>query len=284
MPHVNLFLMIGVMLLVVAFGSSAALAFAYGVSLSLLMLVTATVLFFVIWKVWHRPLWLALFVVAPFVALEMAFVVANSQKVPSGGWVSLTVAAVLVIVMVTWRRGSRLLYLKTRKSYIPLAALVNKLADEPPHLVEGTAVFLTSAPESAPTALLHSLKHYKVLHESNVILTIETVEQPRVSEADRVEMEVLNPLFTRVTLKFGFMEQPIAPRALALCRKHGLKYDIMTTSFFLSRRTLKPTANSGMPMWQDRLYILLARNASSATTYFQIPTDRAVEIGSQIIA
>src|SRR5690606_38124540 len=121
------------------------------------------------------------------------------------------------------------------------------------------------------------------LHKQNVILTIVTAERPRVPEAERIEIEEVNALFTRVTLTFGFMEQPNVPKAMALCRKKGLKFDIMTTSFFLSRRTLKPTVNSGMPIWQDRLYVLLARNASAATAYFQIPTGRTVEIGTQVI-
>src|SRR5690606_15330612 len=151
------------------------------------------------------------------------------------------------------------------------------------HLVDGTAVFLTGDPESAPTALLHSLKHYKVLHKSNIVLSLVTEDRPRVPESERAEIEEVNHLFTRVILKFGFMEQPNVPKALAQLRKKGLKFDIMTTSFFLSRRTLKPSANSGMPIWQDRLFIVMARNASEATAYFQIPTGRVVEIGTQVI-
>lgn len=283
MPHVNTALLIGVVILVLEFGSSGALAFAYGVSLSAAMVVTAILLFFVIWKVWKRPLWLAALVVLPFLAIELGFVVANALKVPNGGWVSVALASVILLLMLTWRRGSRILFQKTRKSEVPLAMLVDNLATRRPTLVEGTAVFLTGDPESAPTALLHSLKHYHVLHRQNVIVTIVTAERPRVPPAERVEIEVLNPLFTRVTLHFGFMEHPNVPRALAVCRKHGLKFDIMTTSFFLSRRTLLPSASSGMPVWQDRLFILMARNASEATAYFRIPTGRVVEIGTQVV-
>jgi KUP system potassium uptake protein len=151
------------------------------------------------------------------------------------------------------------------------------------YLVDGTAVFLTGDPESAPTALLHSLKHYKVLHKSNIILSLVTEDRPRVPESERAEIEEINELFSKVILKFGFMEQPNVPKALAQLRKKGLKFDIMTTSFFLSRRTLKASAASGMPIWQDRLFILMARNASEATAYFQIPTGRVVEIGTQVI-
>jgi KUP system potassium uptake protein len=148
--------------------------------------------------------------------------------------------------------------------------------------VPGTAVFLTAAPESAPTALLHSLKHYKVLHENNVILTIVTENIPRISPKDRVEMEPLGNGFMRLILHFGFMETPNIPRALAIARKHGWAFDIMSTSFFLSRRSVRPDARSGMPVWQDKLFIFLAQNADDASSYFQLPTDRVVEIGTQV--
>ena len=153
---------------------------------------------------------------------------------------------------------------------------------KPPKIVPGTAVFLTSDPNSAPTALMHSLKHYKVLHEQNVILSIVTAQQPKVPASERASLEQVNDLFMRVKLTFGYMEQPNIPKALAICRKQGWKFDIMTTSFFLSRRSLKASPNSGMPVWQDRLFIMLARSAADATEYFQIPTGRVVEIGTQV--
>jgi KUP system potassium uptake protein len=156
------------------------------------------------------------------------------------------------------------------------------LERKPPLRVRGTAVFLTSDPGFAPTALMHSLKHYKVLHEKNVILTIETANTPRVDPAQRVRIEPVGDTFTRVGLRFGFMERPNIPRALAIARKLGWSFDIMSTSFFLSRRALKPAARSGMPRWQDRLFIMLTRLANDATDYFQIPTDRVVEVGTQV--
>ena len=146
----------------------------------------------------------------------------------------------------------------------------------------GTAVFLTSDPEFAPTALLHSLKHYKVLHEKNVILTIESADTPTVDKADRVRIEPVGETFSRVVLRFGFMETPNVPKALAIARKLGWQFDIMSTSFFLSRRSLKPATKSGMPRWQDRLFIALTRSANDATSYFQIPTGRVVEVGTQV--
>jgi KUP system potassium uptake protein len=165
---------------------------------------------------------------------------------------------------------------------MPLESLVKSLEKKPPVRVPGTAVFLTSDPASTPTALLHSLKHYKVLHENNVIVTIETADSPRVDPAERVRMEPVGKTFSRVVLRFGFMETPNVPKALAIARKLGWQFDIMSTSFFLSRRALKPAAHSGMPRWQDRLFISLAHAANDATDYFQIPTGRVVEVGTQV--
>ncbi len=185
-------------------------------------------------------------------------------------------------VMYTWRRGSRLLFEKTRKQETPLEFLVAKLEKSPPQRVPGTAVFLTSDPGFAPTALLHSLKHYKVLHEHNVILTIETADTPRVDNGARVRMEPVGKTFSRVVLRFGFMETPNVPKALAVARKLGWQFDIMSKSFFLSRRSLRPAAKSDMPRWQERLFIALTRAANDATDYFQIPTGRVVEVGTQV--
>jgi KUP system potassium uptake protein len=187
-----------------------------------------------------------------------------------------------MVVMYTWRRGTRLLFDKTRRQEMPLDALVANLEKKPPHRVPGTAVFLTSDPSSAPTALLHSLKHYKVLHQKNVILSIETDHRPRAPAEDHVRIEPVGKTFSRVTLRFGYMEVPNVPRALAVARKLGWQFDIMSTSFFLSRRALRPAARSGMPRWQDHLFIFLARAANDATDYFHIPTGRVVEVGTQV--
>ena len=219
---------------------------------------------------------------ALFAFIDIGFFASNIVKVFEGGWASLAVAFTIVLAMWTWVRGSRYLFDKTRSNEIPLDFLAGNLLKKKPQLVSGTAVFLTSDPLSAPTALMHSLKHYKVLHEQNVILSVVTAPQPVVPDSDRVKMETVNELFMRVTLTFGYMEQPNIPRALAICRKQGWKFDIMTTSFFLSRRSLKASPNSGMPVWQDRLFIGLARTAADATEYFQIPTGRVVEIGTQV--
>jgi KUP system potassium uptake protein len=281
-PRINRMLLIAVILLVLMFRSSSALASAYGISVTGTMVVTAMMAFVVVWKVWKWSPLAAAALIAPFLFLDLTFLAANLLKVMEGGWVPLALGTGVMLLMYTWRRGSRLLFEKSRKLEFPLANLVAMLEKRPPQRVSGTAVFLTSDPNSAPTALMHSLKHYKVLHEKNVILTIESAPTPRVDPSERVRLEQISPTFSKVTLKFGFMETPNVPKALAIARKLGWQFDIMSTSFFLSRRALKPAAHSGMPRWQDHLFIALSRTANDATDYFQIPSGRVVEVGTQI--
>jgi KUP system potassium uptake protein len=281
-PRINRMLLIAVMLLVLMFKSSSALASAYGISVTGTMVVTCMMGFVVFWKVWRWTALAAAALIAPFLALDLTFLAANLLKVFEGGWVPLALGGWVMLLMYTWRRGSRLLFEKSRKLEFPLADLVSMLEKRPPARVPGTAVFLTSDPMSAPTALMHSLKHYKVLHEKNVILTIESAPTPRVDISERVRLEQISPTFTKVTLKFGFMESPNVPKALAIARKLGWQFDIMSTSFFLSRRALKPAAHSGMPRWQDHMFIALSRTANDATDYFQIPSGRVVEVGTQV--
>jgi KUP system potassium uptake protein len=282
MPRVNALLLIGVLVLVIFFKSSSALASAYGIAVTGTMVVTAMMAYIVVWKVWKWGPVAAALVIVPFLAIDVVFLSANLLKVAEGGWMPLALGAALMVVMYSWRRGSRELFLKTRKQEVPLRQLVSSLEKKPPQRVPGTAVFLTGDPEYAPTALLHSLKHYKVLHEQNVVLTIEYAETPRVEESERVRMEPLGETFRRVILRFGFMERPNVPKALAVARRQGWAFDIMSTSFFLSRRVLRPASNSALPRWQDRLFIGLARSASDATDFFQIPTGRVVEVGTQV--
>jgi KUP system potassium uptake protein len=281
-PRINMLLLVAVMLLVLMFRSSSALASAYGISVTGTMVVTGMMGFVVIWKVWKWSPFAAAALIAPFLFLDLTFLAANLLKVFEGGWVPLALGAVVMMLMYTWRRGSRLLFEKSRKLEFPLADLVAMLEKRPPQRVSGTAVFLTGDPASAPTALMHSLKHYKVLHEKNVILTIETAPTPRIDPAERVKLEQISATFSKVTLRFGFMESPNVPKALAIARKLGWQFDIMSTSFFLSRRALKPAAHSGMPRWQDHLFIALSRTANDATDYFQIPSGRVVEVGTQV--
>ncbi|RTL77586.1 MAG: potassium transporter Kup [Bradyrhizobiaceae bacterium] len=281
-PRLNRLLFIAVLLLVVLFRSSSALASAYGIAVTGTMVVTGMMGFIVIWRVWKWSPFAAGLLMAPFLLFDLTFLAANLLKVFEGGWVPLAIGGVVMLLMYTWRKGSKVLFEKSHKQEIPLEELVRMLEKKPPQRVPGTAVFLTSNATLAPTALMHSLKHYKVLHEKNVILTVEIARMPRVDLNERVRMEPISETFVRVTLRFGFMESPNVPKALAIARKLGWQFDIMATSFFLSRRLLKPAAQSSMPLWQDRLFIAMSRSANDATDYFQIPTGRVVEIGTQV--
>jgi len=282
MPRVNGLLLIGVLLLVALFRSSTAMASAYGIAVTGTMVVTGMMAIIVIWRMWRWSPIAAAALMVPFLFIDLTFLMANLLKVVEGGWVPLAIGGLVMLVMYTWRRGTRILFAKTRRLETPLDDLVRILEKKPPQRVPGTAVFLTSDPKSAPTALLHSLKHYKVLHEKNVILSVETTHTPRVDSDKRVRIEPVGSTFLRVLLRFGYMETPNIPRSLAIARKLGWQFDIMSTSFFLSRRSLRPATHSGMPRWQDRLFITLARSANDATDYFQIPTDRVVEVGTQV--
>jgi KUP system potassium uptake protein len=281
-PRVTGALLVGVLLLVGLFRTSGALASAYGIAVATTMVVDGILAFIVIWKFWHWPLWRVGLVVAPLVLVDVVFFSANLLKLFEGAWAPILFGASMVLLILTWRRGTNILALKTRRSEVPLDTLLASLQKHPPHMVPGTAVFLTSQPEFAPTALLHNLKHNKVLHENNVILTIITTDTPRVTDDERVKITVRSPRFSLMALKFGYMESPNVPKALALARKLGWHFDIMSTSFFLSRRALKPAAHSGMPRWQDHLFIGLAKSASDATDFFHIPTGRVVEVGTQV--
>ncbi|WP_431202598.1 potassium transporter Kup [Bradyrhizobium betae] len=282
LPRVNRLLLIGVMLLVLLFHTSSNLASAYGIAVSTTMVADGIMGFVVIWKLWNWRAATAAAVIVPFVVVDMTFFSANLLKLLEGAWVPLLFGIVMAGTIWTWRRGTGILIQKTRRIEVPLDDLIKSLEKRPPHIVKGTAVFLTSDPSFVPTALLHNLKHNKVLHEHNVILTIETAQTPRVDLADRFRMEKVSDKFSKVRLRFGYMEQPNVPKALAIARKQGWQFDIMSTSFFVSRRSLKASAQSGMPLWQDHLFIALSRSANDATDYFQIPTGRVVEVGTQV--
>jgi KUP system potassium uptake protein len=282
LPRVNMMLLFGVVVLVLIFGSSSNLSHAYGVSVFGAMSVDAILAIVVIWKGWRWSLGLTLAMMLPFLVIDLAFFGANLLKLFTGGYVPVILASVLITLMWTWVKGTHILFEKTRKIDVPFLELVKMLEKSPPHRVKGTAVFLTSDPDTAPAALLHNLKHNKVLHEKNVILTVKSEDVPRVENDDRVEIENVGDSFWRIRLSYGYMETPNIPRGLAILRKQGFKFDIMATSFFLSRRSIRPAAHSGMPLWQDRLFIGLATTATDATDFFQIPTGRVVEVGTQV--
>jgi KUP system potassium uptake protein len=282
MPRVNWLLLVGVLLLVILFRTSSNLAAAYVLAVANAEFISAILGFVVIWKVWKWSLPGALLIVSPFLLIDATFVVATATNILQGAWLPVVFAALVVLIMGTWRRGSRVLFEKTRRLEVPLTDLVHNLEKHPPPRISGTAVYLTGDPDSTPTALLHSLKHFKVLHEQNVIMTVKFVDTPRVEEQGRLTLGEVGNSFTRITLRYGFMETPHLPKALAIVRKEGLSFDIMSTTFFLSRRVLRPSKTSGMPIWQDRIFIMLARSADDASSYFRLPTDRVVEIGTQV--
>ena len=281
-PQVNTILMIGVLVLLFTFRNSSNLAAAYGIAVTGAMFVD-TLLFFVIIKhMWKRPSWQAWAAAIGFGALDVTFISSNLLKIPQGAWLPLVLGLALVIIMWTWTRGAQILTDKTRRDSVPLLELSEILKARAPHRAPGTAIFLTSDPDMAPVALMHNLKHNKVLHEKNIILTVHTAETPRVKEANRVEITPINDDFKKVTISYGFMESPNLPKALGLCRKLGLKFDIMATSFFLGRRSVVASAQSGMPLWQDKLFIFLMRNAANPTDFYKIPPGRVVELGTQV--
>lgn len=285
LPAVNTILLFGVMALVLMFKSSESLAVAYGIAVTGDMVVS-TILFYHFvrhfWK-WSMPRTLA--IVAPLLVIESIFLGSNLTKLHNGGYVPVLIAGCFVVIMWTWRRGTRILFEKSRKTHIPLDAFVRsieKKSDHGPLEVPGTAIFLTSDPKSTPAALLHNLKHNHVLHSQNIILTIRTQNRPRVPLEERGTIERMSEHFQLLELNFGFMETQNVSQALAHLRKAGLKFDIMSTSFYLGRRKLIADANSGMPGWQDRLFIALAGAATDPSDYFRLPANRVVELGAHV--
>ena len=283
LPRVNQILFVGVLIVTLMFRSSSSLAAAYGLSVTATMVVDSLMAFFVVWRCWNWPVWKVALLIVPLLQIEQAFLAANVLKVQEGGWLPLAIAIAITLLVLTWVRGSASLGRATRKGEADLEWLVRKLEAKPPHRVPGTAVFLTGDPYSAPTSLMHNLKHNRVLHERNIILTIKTEDTPRVPRHERVEIDKVEDTFIRVIAHYGFMETPSVPKILEHCRRKDLNIDISATSFFLSRRSLKTSLKSEMPRWQERLFIWLTGRAEDATEYFRIPSDRVVEVGTQVM-
>jgi KUP system potassium uptake protein len=282
MPRVNWAIFLAVCAAVILFRNSSNLAAAYGVSVTAAMVIDSLMAFFVVWKCWKWPMWRAAALMIPFLLIEQVFFTANILKLFEGGWVPLTIAGGLGLIMFTWVRGNRVLAKATKRNEAELDWLVRKLEAKPPHRVPGTAVFLTGDPYAAPTSMMHNLKHNRVMHERNILLSIKTEETPRIPRHERVSIERVSDHFIRIIARYGFMETPSVPKILEHCRRKDCSIDMGATSFFLSRRSLRVTTKSEMPRWQERLYIALAGSAEDATTYFQIPTDRVVEVGTQV--
>ncbi len=282
LPRVNWLLLAATVVAVLTFKNSSNLAGAYGVSVTAALVIDSLMAFFVIWNYWRWPLWKVSIFLIPLLLIEQTFFAANIMKLLEGAWFPLLIAALLSAIMLTWVKGTGILSKLTRRNEADLDWLVRKLEAKPPARVAGTAIFLTADVDYAPTALMHNLKHNRVLHERNIVLSIRTEETPRVPRHERVEIDRSNETFIRVIASYGFMETPSIPKILESCRRKDLNVDIGSTSFFLSRRSLRTTTRSEMPRWQERLFIWLARTAEDATTYFKIPTDRVVEVGTQV--
>ncbi|MFT4150863.1 MAG: potassium transporter Kup [Paracoccaceae bacterium] len=283
LPGINRLLFAGVIILVLSFGSSARLAAAYGIAVTGTMITTTILSAVVFRRSWNWPWWALCLVSLPLFLFESAFLIANLQKVLDGGWLPLALAAAVGVLVWIWVRGTAHVLAKSRVGAVSIETLVHSLAKSQ-RLAEapGTAVFLTSDSEMAPSALMHNLKHNHVLHRQNYIVTVSGSTMPYVPDSERVTLERLSDRFARVRMTFGYMEQPNVPKALALTRKMGEKYDIMTTSFFLNRRSFRAAAKGRMPHWQERIYITLTKLGADATDFYQLPTNRVVEMGQQL--
>ena len=286
LPGVNLILMFGVVLLVLGFRSSDALATAYGISVTGAMAITTIMAFEFVRKQWHWSLAAAIAGLLPLLALEMVFLGANLFKIHDGGYVPIMIAGGIVVVMWTWRRGSRILAEKAKANNIPIdkfIEMVSRESDHAPVTVPGTAIFLTSDPGFAPATLLHNIKHNHVLHKQNIILSVRTANKPYVPDDIRYSLSHLSDRFTSLEVRFGFMEMPDITKTLGRIRKEGMKFEIMSTSFYLGRRQLLASPDGGMPLWQDKLFIALANTATRPSDYFRLPSNRVVELGSQVV-
>ena len=286
MPGANWLLLLVIVAVVTGFGSSTALASAYGVAVTGTMLVTTILTFFLLRYGWRYPLWACVAATGFFVLVDLAFFTSSLLKVADGGWFPLALGALVFIVMVTWRRGRVLAVAAQRRLALPLAAFVASLAANPPRRVEGTAVFMAGDPDSVPNSLMHNLKHTKVLHERVVFLTVAIRDVPWVADADRVAVEQLGQGFFRMRVDFGFMDRPDVTASLDLAKGRGLEFDLMQTTFFLSRATVVPavgaTEQGGMAEWRESLFATMARNARTAADYYNIPPNCVIELGTKI--
>jgi KUP system potassium uptake protein len=281
-PFINWSLLVAVMLLVVGFRSSDNLGGAYGIAVTLAMLIDSVLIFFVMRRMWRWRPGSALAVVVPLGLIDFAFLASNSLKIPDGGWFPLLIGAVVFTLLTTWKRGRAVLLERLAEDTMPLDIFIESIAASPPLRVPGTAVFLTSAANRVPHALLHNLKHNKVLHDRVVFLTIVTRDIPRVSAAERVFIVDRTCNFWQIRADFGFTEEPDVPALLEACGRRGFEFDMMDTSFFVSRETLIATVAPGMALWREHLFVSMSRNAVKATDFFRVPTNRVVELGTQV--
>ena len=283
LPGVNWGLFLAVVILVLGFQSTNNLAGAYGIAVTCDMVITSTLAIVVAARGWGWGWQRAVALFACFLVVELTFLYANVLKIPDGGWFPLMIGSLVFLLMSTWKRGGQLLSSRTSGEAIDLDIFIDALMISPPTRVEGTAVFLTSRNDRVPNSMLHNLMHNKVLHERVLVVSVEVFDVPYVPEIYRVEIHQLKGNFYRLNVQYGFKDDPNIPQALALCAQQGLEIDMMSTSFFLGRATLVPKIGSEMAYWREKLFVLLFRNASSATSFYKIPTNRVVELGSQVV-
>jgi len=281
-PWVNRFLLIAIILTVVGFQTSTNLAAAYGIAVTGAMLIDTLLALIVAVNLWRWNKTVAILAGFVFISIDLGFFLANAIKIPHGGWYPLVLGALIFLFMTTWRKGRVLIAQKMKAEGLSLAPFISSIAAHPPLRVPGTAVFMTTSLDSVPHALLHNLKHNKVLHDRNVLLTVEVLEVPIADREGRIVIEPLGNEFYSLTLRFGFAEDPNVPRLLEGCEGCGWPFDMMDTTFFLSRESLVPAADQGMPLWRDKLFTFMHRNAEPATAYFQIPGNRLIELGTQV--
>jgi KUP system potassium uptake protein len=282
LPWINWVLLAAVIGLVLGFGSSSNLAGAYGIAVTGTMAIDTILAFVLVRKLWKWPLWVALPLLLIFLTIDLSFFSANAIKLFHGGWFPIVVAILLFALLSTWKRGRQLLMERLAPGAIPIEPFIQSVTAHPPTRVPGTSVFLTAAAEGVPHALLHNLNHNKVLHERIVLLTVHTRDIPHVPDGERIEIVPLGGDFYRVIAHYGFKDEPDVPRALELAAAKGLKFEMMETSFFVSRQTLIPKVGPGMALWRENLFALMSRNAASATTFFRIPANRVVELGTRV--
>jgi KUP system potassium uptake protein len=280
-PVVNWALMTMVLLLVLSFGSSSNLAAAYGIAVTGAMFIDSCLLAVVLFSLWKWNRWLAVGLLTVFFAVDTAYLASNLTKVPDGGWFPLLVGLIIFTLLTTWARGRQLMIARLREAAMPLKVFISSAASSAQR-VPGTAVFMTSTPDGVPHALLHNLKHNKVLHERIILLTVKILDMPYVEDDGRCKLEDLGEGFHRLVIKYGFMQEPDVPAALARVTSCGPAFKMMDTSFFLARQTLLPSARPGMAIWREKLFAWMLRNAESAMEFFRLPTNRVVELGSQV--
>ena len=281
-PFVNWTLLAAVIMAVLGFGSSSSLAAAYGVAVTTTMVIETILTFFVLRYVWNYSWLLCVLATGFFLTIDVIFFSATILKIAQGGWFPLVIGAIIYFVMVTWNRGRHILLENLRSAAIPLMPFLESLTAHPPVRVSGTSVFLTADPDGVPHALLHNLAHNQVLHERVVFLTVAHIETPWVPAGERISVKPLVENCYQITVRYGFKDEPNLPYALELCEPHGLVFEQLKTSFFLSRDIVVPTPGAGMAMWRERVFATMARNSSNAAEYFNLPANRVLELGARV--